>query len=303
MKLKNKKFKITNELVFYCTMLAIPIFMFVVLNIVINIEYLLLSFREYNPLNNTYSWVGFDNFTRVIRQFSLEESTLRTAFYNSLELFAWKTFLGTPLAILFAYYIARKRTFSGFFQILLFLPTIISSMVMVFLYSYFMDTVIPQIMLKMFGKEMFPPVGDIKTQWSMIILYNIVFSFGGNMLIFIGSITSISDEIIESAQLDGASPIKELIFIVCPLIFPTITTFVVVRIASMFADNASLYSFFGSGATHQTIGYNIYKNIMDGTASLADYPNLSSIGILFSVIIIPITLVIRKLLEKVGTVE
>ena len=303
MKAKENKIKISNQLIFYVSMMTVPILMFIVLNIIINVEYVLLAFKEYNPLDNTYSFVWFKNFGRVLKEFALEESVLRTSFFNSVVLWAWRTFLGMPLAILFSFYIARKKTFSGFYYTVLFLPTIISTMVMIFLYSYFMDSVVPTVTQAMFAREISPPLGNVNSQWSMVILYNIVFSFGTYVLFFIGSITGISEEIIESAQLDGATPFTELIYIVIPLIFPTISTFIVVRIANMFADTAGLYSFFMQGAQHQTIGYYLYKDIMSNRATRGDYPYYSAIGLLFSAIIIPITLIVRKLLEKVATVE
>ena len=303
MKATGKKIKISNQLVFYVSMMIVPILMFIVLNIVINVEYVLLAFREYNPLDNTYSLVWFKNIGRVIKEFLLEESVLRTSFFNSIVLWAWRTFLGMPLAILFSFYVARKKSFSGFYYTVLFLPTIISSMVMIFLYSYFMDSVVPTVAQSLFSREINPPIGNVNSQWSAVILYNIVFSFGSYVLIFIGSITGISEEIIESAQLDGVTPLKELVYIVIPLIFPTISTFIVVRIAGMFADTAGLYSFFMEGSQHQTIGYYLYKDIMSGRATRGDYPYYSAIGLLFSAVIIPITLVVRKLLEKVATVE
>ena len=296
-----KKAKDTNQLIFYITMMIIPIFMFIVLNIFTNIEYFMLSFREYNPISGTYSWVWLKNFERVIRDFFLEESILRTSFYKSLVLGAFRTFVGLPLAILFSYYVARKKFLHKFFYITLFIPTIISSMVMVFLYSYFVDSAIPALFEELFNKTINPPLGNLNSQWGMIILFNIVFSFGANVIIFVGSITGINNEIIESAKLDGVTPLKELIYIVTPLIFPTITTFIVVRIASLFADTAVLYSFFGEVSTHQTIGYYLYKNIMAGTATRSDYTYLSAIGILFSAFIIPITIIVKRLLERIGT--
>lgn len=296
-KIKNKSD--INQLIFYVSMLVIPIFMFIILNIVTNIEYVLLSFREFNTETKSYDWVGFKHFETVIRQFTLKESVLRDSLLHSLEIWAWGLFVGMPLAILFSYYIARKKFASTVFQLILFLPSIISSMVLVFLFSFFIDNAIPTLIYKIFDKQMNPLLGNMNTQWGVIIFYNIWASFGTNVLIFVGAITGISDEIIESAHLDGATPLIELIYIVIPLIFSSISTFIIVGVAGMFVNNASLYAFFGPSAATQTIGYYLYKDIMEGTASKADYSYLSAAGLLFSAIIIPITMLVRWLLGKI----
>ncbi len=297
--MKNAKKKSdVNQLTFYILMLVIPIFMFIILNIITNIEYILLSFREFNSQTNSYNWVGLQHFENVVKQFTLQESVLRSSMLNSLELWAWGLFLGMPLAILFSYYIARKKIASGIFQTILFLPSIISSMVLTFLFSFFIDNAIPAIIYKLFDKQMEPLLGNMNTQWGVVIFYNVWVSFSTNVLIFVGAMTGISDEIIESAHLDGATPMIELIYIVLPLIFSSVSTFIITGVAGMFAHTASLYSFFGPSAATQTIGYYLYKDVMEGTASKADYSTLSATGLLFSVIIIPITMLLRWLLGK-----
>lgn len=288
-----------NQLIFYVSMLIIPIFMFIILNIVTNIEYLLLSVREYNPETNGFDWVWFKNFATVIKELTMKESVLRSSLIHSVELWAWGLFLGMPLAILFSYYIARKKAGAGIFQVILFLPTIISSMVIIFVYSYFVDSALPALFYKLTGNSMNPPLGNLNTQWGMIIFYNVWISFGTNVLIFVGAITGISEEIIESAHLDGVNPVTELIYIVIPIIFSSISTFIVVGLASLFVNNAGLYSFFGPGASTQTIGYYLYKDVMEGTASRSDYSYLSAAGLVFSAIIIPITLLVKRMLEKI----
>ncbi len=298
---KLKKRNDSNQLIFYITMLIIPVIMFIILNIVTNIEYILLSFREFNATTQKFDWVGFKHFETVLKQFTLEESVLRSSLFNSLELWAWGLFVGMPLAILFSYYIARKKVGAGFFQLILFLPSIISSMVLVFLFSFFVDNALPALTFTLFKTQMMPLIGNMNTQWSVIIFYNIWASFGTNVLIFVGAITSISNEIIESANLDGATPIIELIYIVLPLIFSSVSTFIIVGIAGMFVNTAGLYSFFGPGAATQTIGYYLYKDVMEGTASRADYSYLSAAGLLFSAVIIPVTMLVRWLLGKVET--
>ena len=200
MKQMKKKRVDVNQLIFYISMLIIPVLMFIILNIVTNVEYILLSIREFNPATNNFDWVWFKHFDTIIKELTMEESVLRNSFMHSLELWGCNLLIGMPLAILFSYYIARKKLGAGFFQVILFLPTIISSMVIIFLYSYFVDAAVPAVFLKITGESMLPPLGNMNTQWEMVVFYNIWVSFGTNVLIFVGAMTGISEEIIESAH-------------------------------------------------------------------------------------------------------
>lgn len=53
---------------------------------------------------------------------------------------------------------------------------------------------------------------------------------------YLGSMNTISDSVIESAQLEGAGFFTEFFHIVLPLCYSTIVTFLVVGIASIFVN-------------------------------------------------------------------
>ena len=129
-----------------------------------------------------------------------------------------------------------------------------------------------------------------KTDYT-IIFFAIWISFGVTTLIYSGSMSTISPEIVEAAQLDGITPLKEFLLIDVPIIWPTIVVFWVSSIAGIFVNQMHLYSFYGINASNYsiwTIGYYLYRGISAPDTTLADYPHYAAFGLLLTFITIPI---------------
>ena len=113
--------------------------------------------------------------------------------------------------------------------------------------------------------------------------------------------SGISPEIVEAAKIDGITPMKEFLLIDIPMIAPTISVFVVSSTATIFVNQMNLYSFYGAGASNYsiwTIGYYIYRGMAAPETTLADYPFYAAFGLVLTLITIPITLLVRRLLLK-----
>ena len=106
----------------------------------------------------------------------------------------------------------------------------------------------------------------------------------------------------EYASLDGINPLQEFIYITLPLIFPTISTFLVSGVGVLFTNQANMYDFYGPYAesTIQTIGYFLYNRTVGDGRILAEYPLTSAYGVAFTLITVPTTMVVRWALEKVS---
>ena len=120
------------------------------------------------------------------------------------------------------------------------------------------------------------------------------------MLLYSGAMGSISDSIVEAASLDGATPAREFFNITLPMIYPTIVTFLITAIAAFFTNQVNLFSFFGENAKLQniTLGYYLYNETQ--LASAGEYPYLAAMGLCMTFIAVPVTIIIKRLLEKFG---
>lgn len=288
-----------KEWLFYALMAALPILQFIIFYVVVNANSLVLAFKSYDRDTNVYGWVGFDNFAAIIKSFRFDD-VMRSSAINSLILYATNLLVSVPLSLIFSYYIYKKMWFSRFFNVILFLPSIISSIIMSMIFQNFVDNAIPEFILKISGKMVGGLISTSEYTFGTILFYNVWVGFGISVLLYSGAMSGIDNSLIEAAKLDGATSLSEFWHVVLSSIFPTITTFLVVGIAGIFTNQMALFNFFGGEAPNSlsTFGYYMFVKVED--ANIAQFPRLSALGILMTVVAVPITFVVKYLLEKFG---
>ena len=287
-----------SKLIFYISMMALPIAQFLVFYLYINFDSFALAFKEYS-FEQGYVFAKFNNFIAVLEDFKTDVS-LTSSIINSLELFVWTIIFGSGVAILFSYYIYKKYFGHVAFKILLYLPQILGGVVVVIMYRFFVELAIPEIVVMLGGERIEGLLTNPDTVRATIIFYTIYISFGTQVLVYSSTMSGISESLIESAQLDGITPIKELIYIILPSIWTTFVTFMVASIVGVFTNQMALFTFYGTNAPPNlyTFGYYLYRNVKVATA--AEYPYLSAIGLLLTAIAVPVTLITRWALTKFG---
>ena len=287
-----------QSLIFYVTMMALPIAVVLVFYLYVNIRSFTLAVQRYD-YEKGFLLNGFNNFLDIFEDFKTEEFLVHSI-KNSLELFFWTFIFSAMLSVLFSYYVYKDHLFSGIFKVILYMPHIISGVVFVVMYKYFVDVAIPGIHKLIYGEQILGLIANNNTRRVTIIVYTIWVSFGTNVLMYTSAMSSISPSIIESAQLDGIKPYQELIYIVIPCIWSTFVTFMIVSIVGIFTNQMSLFTFYGTQAPKElyTFGYYLYAAVIDAEQGV--YPYLSAMGMLLTAVAIPVTLLARYLLNKFG---
>lgn len=301
----NKKNKLKTgryNLIFYSLMMIWPLLQFFVFYVLVKFNSVLYAFQDYDLLTDKTVWT-FDNMRNA---FSM--MTQRPLFRSmmSMSLLTWVIGLaiGTPLALIFSYYIYKELPASGFFRVMLFLPSVISAIVMTTIYQFFVERALPEIVRVTTGIKMQGLMGNPDTRFFAVMFYNIWVSFGVSVLMYSDGMNRISTEVVESAHLDGATGLREFWYITVPLVYPTLSTFLITGVAGIFLNQANLFSFYGNSAPEslQTYGYYIYMQT-EAAASRAEYPILSAIGLYLTILAVPLTLVSKYCLERFGPKE
>ena len=298
----NRPRKNRGKTIFYWTILAFPLLQFVIFYIGVNLNSFALAFQSFDIYSDGLQFVGFDrllvNFKAVFQMFH-EADYLLKAFGNSIIAYLVGLFVGLTLALLFSYYLYKKFFMSKFFKVILFLPFIISSIILVIIYKYFVENAIPAFILQLFGKEIEGLLSNPNTEFITVLFFSIWTGFGIQTLIYGSAMSDISNDIVDAAKIDGVTPMREFLFIDIPIIAPTIAVFVVSSTATIFVNQMNLFSFYGAQAANYdiwTIGYYMYQGIT--VAPLADYPYFAAFGLVMTMITIPITLIVRRLMNK-----
>ncbi len=307
MKSLNKPRKNRGKTVFYWTILAFPLLQFAIFYIGVNLNSFALAFQTFDLYDEGLKFVGFDqlftNFVAVFQKFK-EADYLLKAFNNSIIAYLIGLFVGLTLALLFSYYLYKKFFMNKFFKVILFLPFIISSIILVVIYKYFVENAIPAFVLDLTGIEIEGLLSNPKTEFITVLFFSIWTGFGVQTLIYGSAMSDISNDIVDAAKIDGVTPMREFLFIDIPIIAPTIAVFVVSSTATIFVNQMNLFSFYGAEAANYdiwTIGYYMYQGIT--VAPLGEYPYFAAFGLVMTMITIPITLIVRHFMNKMNPNE
>ena len=134
----------TKRLIFYWSMLAYFLLNIAIFHIYMKLDTFMMAFRYYTKDDSSYQLIahfaGFDNFKHVIKVVFVPESENHYMFTSTALAYAFTLLVNTPLALLFSFYIYKKFFASEFFRVMLFLPSVISGVVLTTLYKYYLLT-------------------------------------------------------------------------------------------------------------------------------------------------------------------
>lgn len=288
-----------SSLIFYTLIIAIPVLQFVLMYICVNINSVLLAFKEMT-VEGDYIWLvdnPFKNFKEVFDE--LVSPGFGVAIKNSLRLFATILLINIPLSLVFSYYIFKECPGNKFFRVALYLPNIVSSVVMVTIFIYVYEAAIPELITIITGnKNPNPILSTPDTSFGALIVFNILFSFGSITLVFSSSMSSVNASVIEAAKLDGCNNFQEFIYVIFPLTFNVIKLQILAALVGIFGNQLNLYTFFMTNADPSlyTIGYYLYRGTLHRGPS--GYPYFAAMGLILTVIAVPVILSIRKLFDR-----
>ena len=300
--LKKKKMPIGRKIFIIC-MIAYPILQFLVFWLYVNFDTILMSFQNINYSSGKEYFVGFDNYKWVFNELTTQKDLLN-CIKNSVILFAVNNFVILPIAIFCAYIFYKKLPMSNVFRVIFFLPNIISVVVLTMAFSFMFESQFGPVnqFLKWIHLEKIIPangwLSDKNSAMKMVVLYCIWAGIGYDVVLLTGSVNRIPTEIIEAGKIDGIPWYKELIHIVIPLIFPTITTLFVTGVTVIFTIFLQPMLLTGGGP-YSHISGTIALYIVE----LVNNSNLyraAAVGIIFSLIGIPLVQLIKTGMEKIS---
>ena len=155
-----------KQLIFYICIIALPIIQFCIFYIGVNLNSILLAFKKFDVETGGYVFDGFSNFKKIFSDWN-NTPILKVALKNSLILYV-VTLLCMCISTLFSYYIFKKRTFAGLYKIVLFLPNIISSLILALIYMYFTERAVPEFVAG-FGQTISGLLSNSKTSFPTIL--------------------------------------------------------------------------------------------------------------------------------------
>ena len=216
------------------------------------------SFLKWNLMTNRKAFIGLQNYIKIFSD---------TAFWKSfgvnIELGVWTIIGSNILGFIIAYFLNEKLYSRGAIRTLFFIPNVISTVLISFIWVFIYSQVMPAI-----GKAITWDwlanaswFGTRRMAMITIITISIWQNIGFLMLIYTAGLQTISKDIIEASEMDGCTGLNKIFKIQIPLLMPSITINLFVSIASSFKayDIANALTGGGPSGSTQPMSMNIYQ--------------------------------------------
>ncbi|WP_149096005.1 carbohydrate ABC transporter permease [Paenibacillus terrae] len=216
------------------------------------------SFTEWNGVANQAKWVGLDNFSHIL----LDDDKFRTAFWFTVRFTVIGVVAANMIGFLLAYFLTKPLKTKNVLRTIFFMPNVIGGLLLGFIWQFIFVKGFAAIgestSLSFFN---LPWLGDEVTAFWGIVIVFIWQTAGYLMVIYISSLTNVPRDMLEAAEIDGASRMQILRTIILPLIMPAVTVCLFLAISwsfKMFDLNLSLTKGGPFGST-ESVALNIYN--------------------------------------------
>ncbi|PZE22174.1 sugar ABC transporter permease [Paenibacillus xerothermodurans] len=214
-----------------------------------------VSFYEWNGLG-AMTFVGWDNFNHL-----LHDPVFKKSLRNTLMWILSAIFLHVPVGLLLALVLAQRPKGWKFFRTLFFLPNVISTTALAFLW-YFVLHVKLGILNNLFKAV---GLGDLTRAWlsdpDTALFANqlpFILYVGFTMVVFLTQITSISPDLYEAADLDGATGLQKDYYITMPLLKRTFAMNILFNVAFCLRMFEYPFLMTGGGPVNSTMNMSLY---------------------------------------------
>ncbi|QMV42013.1 carbohydrate ABC transporter permease [Cohnella cholangitidis] len=251
---RKKTSRLTQQIVFVG-----PAILFFILIIAIPFVLgLYYSFTDWDGISGKASGVGFDNYKQIF----MHDSAFRDSFWFTAKFTILGVVITNVAGFFLAYFLTKPLKTRNFLRTVFFMPNVIGGLLLGFIWQF--------IFVKGFsaigsatGISFFnlPWLGTENTAfWALVIVF-VWQTAGYLMVIYISSLNNVPQDVLEAAEIDGASRLQVLRSIIVPLIMPAATVCLFLAISwsfKMFDLNLSLTKGGPFGST-ESVAMNIYN--------------------------------------------
>lgn len=245
---------------------------------------------------SSMKYVGLANYSNV-----LKDPIFFKAIKNDLIFVLGKEILIVPLALLFAVALTRlrmKKAEVSFYRFIFYIPNILSVIIIAIMWAFIYDPYIGLLngILKAVGLGKLIPADGWLVEHTLgsIIVVASWCGIGLYMIILISAINSISKELYEAAEIDGAGQWEQLWYVTLPGIRGQIT-FMITSIVFQTLGSYSLTMTMSNGGVDgsgMVMGLYVYQHGIDSLTPQVGYANAAAVLLL--IISGSLTLLVNK---------
>lgn len=217
-----------------------------------------LSFQEYRIMDSNV-FVGFANYMQVFESDAFKKALLNTSIY---------TVITVPFNVITALIAASLihslgRFAQSFFRAAFYLPTVTSMVIiaMVWRWMYNYEFGLFNHVIGWFGMDSVNWLGQTDSALSAIIIMQMLIPFGVGIILYLASMSSISDSLYEAATIDGANAFQKWMRITIPMLKPSTVYLTLLSTIGSFQVFTQIILMTGGGPGYatETLVHLIYK--------------------------------------------
>lgn len=299
-----KRKRTVLKYLFIITIIGFQLVNFAIFYVVQNFNSIIMAFQL--KKQGGIIWT-FENFSRIYNAFfrNSGENELIISLINTFRFFGLGLIM-FPVSFVTSYFMYKKVFGHNFFRLIFFVPSILSAVVWTTLYKEIVGPegpIVKLIMLLQNSDEPMLLLGDPKHAIYTVMMYSVWMGIAGNFILYGGALSRIPTEVIEAGQLDGIGWFKEMTQVIIPLIFPTIGTLLLLQLTGIFTASGQILLLTNGAYNTNTISFFIFQNVYNIPETSNQYNYASSVGIVFTLLTIPIVFLVRSMLNKIEDVQ
>jgi len=239
-----------NNKVAYALFLIPALAIFMIFMIIPVVQSLYYGFLQWDGVGKS-TFIGFANY----KQFFNDE-VFGTALRNSIYLLLSSVFGIIPIAFLVALALNKKFRLGKLFKSIIFIPAILSAVIVGLIFTFIynpqfglLNGVLSFIHLDSWIKEW---LADPKIAIFSVLLANMWQYVGYVMIILLAGLQNISNELLEAAEIDGASRMRKVFAIIIPLMKESFVVTLIIAITGSLKGFDLVYIMTMGGPFHST---------------------------------------------------
>ena len=211
-------------------------------------EGLYLSFCQFTTVKNA-KFTGFGNYKKIFSDLTFLSSFKFTVLFAVASIV-----LINVIAFALALLLTRKLKGTNIFRTIFFMPNLIGGIVLGYIWQILINCV-----LSIVGQPLLA-LNSSAGYWGLIILMCWQ-QIGYMMIIYIAGLQNVSDDLLEAAQIDGATPWQTLWKVKLPMVMPSITICTFLTLTNSFKLFDQNLALTGGDPNHMTemLALNIYQ--------------------------------------------
>lgn len=272
--------------------ITIPILaLFICFNTIPLIRGIIYSFTNSRGFGN-YDYVGFRNYMDLFT-----DTRVLKSYWFTFRLAIVTTIVVNVISLLLALALNSKIRAKSFFRGAYFLPNILGSLVVGYIFNYFFTYIVPAV-ADMVGVEGLKSsiLSNPNTAWIGIMIVCAWQAIAMNTIIYISGLQTVPVDVYEAGELDGATGIMKFRKLTFPLIIPFFSINMVLCIKNflMVFDQIMALTKGGPAQSTESISYLIYNNGMSG----GQFGFQSANAVVFFIVIVIISVMQMKISSK-----